>query len=335
MNSTTSSTHPDDLHADIQAFISYKRALGRGFLTEERTLSLLEHFFVTGGGTRAFQVTSEDIQAFLASRPRRSSRSYNHLLGVTREFFAWLVMEERLDRSPVTCPRRRGNDQLLPFIFDQSTIRRLLVMARALPDANSTTMRGTTYHAIFALLYGLGLRVGEVARLRVEDLEGERTLLFIRKSKFAKDRLVPFGPRLGALLRAYLEEKRRRFSGFASGHDPLFAFARNRMIHPGTISQTFLHLARKLQLEVPPGIRSPRAHDLRHSFAVGTLLRWYRSGTDPGSRLLALSTFLGHVDVSSTAVYLTMTSALLEEARRRFEAHAAPLVLQKGGEARP
>jgi integrase len=196
-------------------------------------------------------------------------------------------------------------------------------------------MRGTTYHAIFALLYGLGLRVGEAARLRVEDVDGERALLFIHKSKFSKDRLVPFGPRLAAVLRAYLQEKQRRLSGYASGHDPLFSFARNRMMHPGTISQTFLNLTRKLQLEVPPGVRSPRAHDLRHSFAVGTLLRWYRSGTDPGRRLLALSTFLGHVDVSSTAVYLTMTSALLEEARQRYEAHATPLVLEESEEVRP
>jgi integrase len=66
-------------------------------------------------------------------------------------------------------------------------------------------------------------------------------------------------------------------------------------------------------------------HDLRHAFAVGTLLRWYRSGLDPGTRLLQLSTFLGHVSPVTTAVYLTITPELLGEASARFErwAHAA------------
>jgi integrase len=70
-------------------------------------------------------------------------------------------------------------------------------------------------------------------------------------------------------------------------------------------------------------------HDLRHSFAVGTLLRWYRGGTDPGAGLLKLATFLGHVDPNSTAVYLTITTALLQEANRRFEAFANPAVKEE------
>ena len=67
---------------------------------------------------------------------------------------------------------------------------------------------------------------------------------------------------------------------------------------------------------------TPRLHDLRHSFAVGTLLRWYRAGIDPNQRLLHLATFLGHVDPTSTAVYITMTDALLDEASARFRRFA-------------
>jgi integrase len=83
--------------------------------------------------------------------------------------------------------------------------------------------------------------------------------------------------------------------------------------------------------KVPIGIirksalcRLCRTRHKRHSFAVGTLLRWYRTGLDPAARLLALSTFLGHVDPASTAVYLTITQDLLQEANRRFEAYARP-----------
>jgi hypothetical protein len=97
-----------------------------------------------------------------------------------------------------------------------------------------------------------------------------------------------------------------------------------RPVHPGTASQAFHHLVATLELPVPDGVSLPRLHDLRHSFAVVCLLRWYQDGLDPSVRLCQLSTFMGHVEPRSTSVYLTMTPQLLAEASRRFEAFAAP-----------
>ena len=89
---------------------------------------------------------------------------------------------------------------------------------------------------------------------------------------------------------------------------------------------TFLALTRGLHLSIPEGCSPPRLHDLRHSFAVGTLLRWYREGVNASSRLHYLSTFMGHADPASTAVYLTITDDLMYEANRRFEDFAAHAV---------
>lgn len=107
--------------------------------------------------------------------------------------------------------------------------------------------------------------------------------------------------------------------------DPLFSFNAGRAINPDTISQTF-HLLVTERFIAPAGVARPCAHCLRHSFAVGTLLRWYRSGIDPNTHLLKLSTFLGHVDPLSTAWYLTITDELLDEANSRFERFAASAV---------
>jgi site-specific recombinase XerD len=186
-------------------------------------------------------------------------------------------------------------------------------------------MRGRTYHAIFAILYGLGLRVSEVCRLAVGDIDFQRRLLIIQETKFYKSRLVPFGPRLETLLCNYLEAKTQRV-GNLSLQEPLFSFTQRGEIHPGTVSQAFHHLVPRLEIQIPPWCSSPRVHDLRHSFAVGTLLRWYRNGIDPGAGLLKLATFLGHANVTSTAVYLTITTELLQEANRRFEAFAQPVL---------
>jgi integrase len=95
-------------------------------------------------------------------------------------------------------------------------------------------------------------------------------------------------------------------------------------VDPCTASQVFHRVVMALDLPVPDGVSPPTLHSLRHSFAVGCLLRWYRQGLDPASRLHQLSTFMGHVDPASTAIYLTITTELLDEANRRFEQYATP-----------
>lgn len=225
------------------------------------------------------------------------------------------------------CRPRRVTSQRRPFLFDPTLARRLLTVARQLPDRPRAPHRGQTYAMLFALLYGLGLRVGEVSRLRSRDIDHERQVLVIRQTKFAKSRLVPFGPRMAVRLQAYLQERTHQ-TGTLQPDSPVFSFGQDQPIHPGTMSQTFHQLLPQLALDLPPGSARPCLHDLRHSFAVGALQRWYRAGLDPAQRLLALATFLGHVDPTSTAVYLTSTPELLQEASQRF-AHFARTVREE------
>jgi len=315
----------------IAQYLATKRALGCRFASEERTLRLLDRFLVQQGITTLEAITYECLEQFLVSRPRPVARSYNQLLGVVRRLFDWLVSQDAIGKSLFRAASRRETGRRLPFLFDPPLARRLLESAARLRDNNRSRYRGPTYHAIFAILYGLGLRVGEVSRLQCGDVDLERDLLLIRDSKFGKTRLVPFGPRLAAVLRAYLEghpHGTRRNVPAA----PLFTWNGRQSVHTNSIRNVFRDdLLPQLGLTVPVGTTCPRVHDLRHSFAVGTLLRWYRQGVDPGARLHHLATFLGHVDPNSTAVYLTVTSDLLKEASRRFEAFTAPARL----EARP
>jgi integrase len=173
----------------------------------------------------------------------------------------------------------------------------------------------------------LGLRVGEAARLRLQDVDWDRCLLTIHETKFAKSRLVPFGPKLAARLEDYVRQREAHVGCLKPGQ-PLFCFGQDKShsVYPPTVSRTFHQVWQKLGLDLPPGVAAPRLHCLRHSFAVGTLLRWYREGAEPKDRLLHLSTFMGHAHPSSTAVYLTITADLLKEANQRFERFASPLL---------
>ncbi len=314
------------LAGSIQAYLEYKRAIKRKFRTEEAALRLLDRYLVEHRVSVLTSITPLLIEDFIASRPRNRPRSYNHLLGVTRCFFAWLVVQGRFECSPVRIRTKRATAQLQPFLFSPDQVKQLLERATSLPDRPKGPDRGQTYYLIFALMYALGLRVGEVTRLRRCDIDLKRKLLEINQTKFAKDRLVPFGPSVGQRIAEYLVRRSARSVAFLP-EDPVFSFNAGRAINPCTISQTFHQLVTD-RFEPPPGVAPPRLHCLRHSFAVSTLLRWYRSGIDPNTRLIHLSTFLGHVDPASTAWYLTVTAELLDAANSRFELFAAPMIAE-------
>jgi site-specific recombinase XerD len=254
---------------------------------------------------------------------------FNHLLGVVRRFFEWMVIQEMIPECPIRARTRRETGRRVPVIFDVPLMRSLLELTMELPDQSRAPLRGPTYRLAFGLMYGLGLRVGEVHRLRMGDIDLQRRVLLVRESKFRKSRILPFGPRLGRALHDFLLLRRARW-GEVSVDAPLLTFDGRQPVSANRISSTFQLLMPRLGFGERRGLGTPRAHDLRHSFAVGTLLRWYREGIEPGNRLLYLSTFLGHVGIHSTAVYLTVTTELLQEASRRFEPYAAVALGRNG-----
>jgi site-specific recombinase XerC len=161
----------DSLTAAVADFLAHKRALGRKYQTEEATLRLLLAFTGQQGVDGLHQLTPGMLEAFVASRPRVRARSVNHLVGVVCCFLDWAVAQQRLAASPLRRTRRRESDVRLPFLFDVGQTRRLLAAAAALPDNPRAAGRGPTYHAIFALCYGLGLRAGEACGLRIGDVD--------------------------------------------------------------------------------------------------------------------------------------------------------------------
>jgi site-specific recombinase XerD len=307
------------LAGPINAFLQFKRALGRRYRTEAAALRLLDVYVTEHRFIALEQIDTPVIDAFLASRPRKHARSYNHLVGAVRRFFDWALMQGLVDHNPVTATPRRVNGQRIPYLFSLDDAKRLLEAARGLRSWSRAPHRALVYETVFALLYGLGLRVGEVSRLLVSDVRFEEATLLIRDTKFYKSRLVPFGPRMGERLARYVEQ---RHGTHPDPEAPLFSFTKRGAVNECTFSLTFHSLLPRLRLDIPAGVSAPRLHDLRHAFAVGTLLRWYRSGIDPNARLIHLSTFLGHADPASTAVYLTITEELLREADRRFRVFA-------------
>jgi integrase len=175
---------------------------------------------------------------------------------------------------------------------------------------------------MLVLAYCAGLRVGEIARLRIGDVLEEEGAIDIRETKFYKSRRLPLAPGAMAALRAYLEMRRQ--DGSSADPEAMLFWHPRIGGHPEggyTPASAAILLRRVLRhAGFNRTVRSPRArvHDLRHTFVVHRMVQWYREGINPQSRLAYLATYLGHRDIYSTLVYLTITQELLRSASERF-----------------
>ena len=188
-------------------FLAHKRALGRKYHSEQSELRLLSRF-AAGKNAGLGDLTPALMEEFLGSRPRQRPRSFNHLLGVADGLFRWAIAQELLDSAPALPRPRKAASGRVPFLFTAVQARALLAAAALLPDNSRARGRGHVYQAIFALCYGLGLRAAEACGMRLGDIDASRSLLTVRGGKFGKDRLVPHGPRIGALVAAQAERRR-------------------------------------------------------------------------------------------------------------------------------
>ena len=171
------------------------------------------------------------------------------------------------------------------------------------------------------LLYGAGLRIGEALSLTIDDIDLHQAYLHIIETKFFKSRLVPIGKDLNGVMTEYVLNGKRCHMFPAKA--PLFSFYDGSPLSKSAARNAFRRLRSHAGVLREGGPRrQPRLHDLRHTAAVHRLIAWYRSGEDLQKLLPKLATYLGHVDLSSTQCYLTMTPELLQQAGLRFEQYA-------------
>lgn len=197
---------------------------------------------------------------------------------------------------------------------DQDVIR-LLCAARELSPG--TGLRPQTYATLLGLLAATGARVGEAPALDREDVDWQAGMLVIRQSKFRKLRLVPVHASTLARLQQYQDERERLYP---TPRTPAFFVSESGLRLPyGTVRSTFRHLCDGLRLPHASASRRPRIHDLRHRFAVNTLIRWYQEGAEVERRLPELSTYLGHGCTAHTYWYLTAVPELLRLATECLE----------------
>lgn len=318
------------LAASIASYLALQHALGKQYRSNRYDLLDFNRFLERTNVSTILDIDAAVVQQWIQPMPCIAvvrARKL-HLL---RRFFDFLVGTGVLQANPVVGPLldsyRRASTSIPPFIFSPEQIKAILNQARQLCRTVLFPLRPESCYTMIALLYGLGLRCGEVLRLKMRDLDLSQQALFIRETKFHKNRYVPFGPKLGGCLDAFLIARRKHLTPVRED-DPLFVTSWRAPIHDTTIRASFAEILATLGITAGHERRSLRLHDLRHSFAVHRLTRWYREGVDVQSRLPILSTFLGHSEVKNTQVYLNATEELLQQAGARFYDHFGNSLLE-------
>lgn len=301
------------LRQALDDYLAVRRALG---FKLQRDAKLLDQFltYLEVRGTDA--ITVDDALAW-ASLPTGGGSWLSFRLSVVRGFAKYVHSIDPTTQVPPVGLLPPRPHRSVPYLYSDADIAALIAAAAGL----RYPLRVTTYQTLIGLLRVSGMRVGEAIGLDDTDFDIERGLLTVRGAKFGKSRLIPLHPSTVTALRGY---QRRRDELNPHPISPaLFVSTPGSRLLYVNVSQTFTLLVRRSGLAARSASCRPRPHDLRHSFAVATLLDWYRDGGDVAARLPLLSTYLGHVDPKGTYWYLQAAPELLALAAERLDAHQA------------
>jgi len=239
-----------------------------------------------------------------------------------RHFICYLQQFEPETEVPEASLFGPEPGRVAPHIYHENEIDDLLAAARRLGPAGS--LRPFTYETLFGLMASTGVRVSEAIHLRDADVDLRRRMVTIQQTKFAKSRQLPIHPSTVKALARY-RKHRERYLPTATGMPFLIGSRGHRLGLPLSERQAhrvFTGLRDGLGWVNRGGHDAPRLHDLRHTFAVRRLVRWYADGVDIDQKMLALSTYMGHAEIFYTYWYLTAVPELMAVAAGRFEQFA-------------
>jgi len=298
----------------MEQFVQEKQACGYRYGEQAHLLARFDRFLCDEALSQC-ELPRSISRKWLAKQRHESSSTHQHRLGIVRQFAMYMC---RLG-YPADVPDRsltaKCADSFSPRILTPAQIQQLFHAVDQLTPTARAPLRHLIMPEVFRLLYGCGLRLGEVLHLRVADVDLDRGVLTVREAKFGKDRLVPPALPLVQRLQKYA-------AGMGDRSSDAYFFP-SPSGGPWSLSAVYW---RYRELLLRCGIahagrgKGPRVHDLRHAFACHTLLRWCREGADLDAKLPVLATYMGHQSLAGTQRYLHLTTELFPEITVRANA---------------
>lgn len=299
--------------SQLDGYLTVRRSLGYDLRSDERVLRRFTRF-ADQEGTRHI-----DTALFLrwdASQPNAGTSTRSARLGKVRLFVQWLNSLDPAHEVPPRglLPSRYG--RVRPHIYSEVEIVSIIAAAKELPSIYG--LRGLTYSTLFGLIAVTGLRISEALALDRDDVDAEDGVLRVRRGKLGKERLLPLDPSVVEQLMVYAVE---RDWLLGSKPDAFFVNSERARLNDCSARYNFAQACQRIGLRAQQQYcrhgRGPRIHDLRHTFAVRTMINWYRTGKDPAREMIRLTTYLGHTDPDHTFWYLEAVPELLDLAMTR------------------
>lgn len=300
------------LREALTNYLTLRRALGYKLV---RAGKLLAQFVTYLEDVKAKTVTIEHAVDWARLPVGGNGYWWAYRLSVVRGFATYLHTLEPSAEVPPPDLLPIRKQRATPYLYSEKEIGRVLEACCGL----RSFFRAITYRTLIGLLAVTGLRVGEALNLDREDIDFDLGLLLVREGKFGKSRQLPLHPTTVRVLRSYLRERDRLRS--SRSIPALFVSSAGKRLPYCSVQRTFRKLVLGAGLKPRSAACRPRLHDLRHTFAVNSVLDAYRSGRDVQAQLPLLSTYLGHVDPVSTYWYLSASPELLAMASSRLENH--------------
>lgn len=301
-----------DLTHALADYLTLRRALGYKL---ERPGLLLAQFIQFVEASGADTITVEHALAW-AKSPNGGATWWAMRMSAVRGFTAYLHnIDPSLAQVMPSDLLPSRPERAIPFLYSDEQIAALLDAAQR----SSSPLRVATYQTLIGLIAVTGMRLGEAIRLDRSDVDLTRELLLIRNTKFGKTREIPLHPSTGEALRSYLRRPDRR--SLPSESPAVFVSTAGTRVEISGVQRTFRELVRRAGITPLSARCRPRIHDLRHTFAVRTVMDAYDDGGDVDHRLSLLSTYLGHAHPRYTYWYLTAAPELMTLAAQRLENH--------------
>ena len=293
----------------LEEYLALRRALGFVLDAPCRVL----HRFVAYAEHEGISSITTELALKWAMQPDCHPAQWANRLSMVRRFARYMsALDARTEIPPDgLLPHRFRRKR--PYIYTDEEITHLIRAAQKLPSPLG--LRAATYSTLFGLLAVTGMRVSEPVALDRNDIDLARGILIIRRTKFGKSRMLPLHSSTVEALHHYLKLQDRVFRKTKS----FFVSERGTRLTTWSVRKTFILLSRQTGLRGPDDSHGPRLHDLRHRFAIETLLSWYRAGIDVERHMPELSAYLGHVHVTDTYWYISAVPELLQLATLRLE----------------
>jgi integrase/recombinase XerD len=301
------------LTAHVDRYVALRQALGFKLHDTARHLHAFPRFAAAKSDTHIRTATAV---AWATEAPSPSAR-HTRLRDVVH-LARFLHAEDSSHEVPPSTLFPASKVRPLPYIYALEEVAQIVAAAGRL--RRTYPLRREVYTTLFGLIAATGLRVSEVLDLRFDDLQPNGVLL-VRRTKFAKSRLIPLHPTVANALDRYLDQRRK----LAVTDDHVFPSAGNRRISASMVNYTFRRVVRLAGVATQ---REPpcRIHDLRHTFATRSLQQCSTRRESVSRHVVSLATYMGHTDIIHTYWYLEATPELMTDI-----ATAAEALVAKGG----